>query len=80
MLLPLYMTKSAVYMFYVRACESDQAHCVSRRTFKNIWKELCPYITAIKSATDLCHICQQNANLLMKLAIPNQHFDPIFIL
>ena len=39
MLLPSDMSKSAVYRFYVRACESDQVSCVSRRTFENIWKE-----------------------------------------
>ena len=66
MLLPSSMSKSAVYRFYVRACESEQVSCVSHQTFENIWKELCPYIAAMKPATDLCHTCQQNANLLMK--------------
>ena len=68
MLLPSDMSKSAVYRFYVRACESEQVSSVSRRTFENIWKELCPYIAAMKPATDLCHTCQQNANHLMKSA------------
>ena len=58
MLLPSDMTKSAVYQFYIKACEAEQAHSVSRRTFENIWKELCPYIAAMKPATDLCHTCQ----------------------
>ena len=72
-LLPSDMSKSAVYRFYVRACESEQVSSVSRRTFENIWKELCPYIVAMKPATDLCHTCQQNANLLMKSAnVPEQ--------
>ena len=66
MLLPSDMSKSAVYRFYVRACESGHVSCVSRQTFEYIWKELCPYIVAMKPATDLCHTCQQNANLLMK--------------
>ena len=68
MLLPSDMSKIAVYRFYVRACESEQVRCISRRTFENIWRELCPYIAAMKPATDLCHTCQQNANLLMKSA------------
>ena len=42
--------------------------CVSRRTFVNIWNALCPYIASMKPATDLCHTCQQNGNLLMKAA------------
>ena len=66
MLLPSDMSKSAVYRFYVRACESEHVRCVCRLTFENIWKELCPYIAAMKPATDLCHTCQQNSNLLMK--------------
>lgn len=68
MLLPSDMSKSAVYRFYVKACETEQSNRVSRRTFENIWKELCPYIASMKPATDLCHTCQQNANLLMKSA------------
>ena len=58
MLLPSDMSKSAVYRFYVKASESEQVSCISRRTFENIWKELCPYIAAMKPATDLCHTCQ----------------------
>ena len=38
MLLPSDMSKSAVYRFYVRACESEEVSCVSCRTFENIWK------------------------------------------
>ena len=68
MLLPSDMSKSAVYRFYVKACETEQVNCVSRRTFENIWKDLRPYIASMKPATDLCHTCQQNANLLMKSA------------
>ena len=62
------MTKSAVYRLYVKACESEQSCHVSRRTFENIWHQLCPYITVMKPATDLCHTCQQNTTLLMKAA------------
>ena len=73
MLLPSDMSKSAVNRFYVKACESGQAHCVSHRTFENILKYLCPYIAAMKPATGLCHTGQQNANLLMKSAnVPDQ--------
>ena len=62
------MSKSAVHRFYQRACESEHVNCVSRHTFVNIWNALCPYIASMKPATDLCHICQQNANIMMKSA------------
>lgn len=67
-LLPSDMLKSSVYRFYVKACKSEEFTIVSRRTLVNIWNGLCPYIAAMKPATDLCHTCQQNANLLMKAA------------
>ena len=66
MLLPSDMTKSAVYRSYVEACKSDGTMWVTRPCFANIWKTLCPYITVMKPATDLCFVCQQNTNLLMK--------------
>ena len=72
MLLPSDMSKGAVYRFYVRACESEQVSIVSCRTFENIWKELCPYIAAMKPATDLCHTCQQNANLMKSANVPEE--------
>ena len=68
MLLPSDMSKSAVHRFYEKACEAEKSSCISRRTFVNIWNDLCPYIASMKPATDLCHVCQQNANLLMRSA------------
>ena len=68
MLLPSDMSKSAVYRLYSKSCEAGGLHCVSRRTFTSIWGELCPYIVAMKPATDLCFTCQQNSSLLMKSA------------
>ena len=41
---------------------------ISRRTFENLWSQLCPYITVMKPATDLCFECQENTSLLMKAA------------
>ena len=51
MLLTSDMSKSAVYRFYVKACESEQVSCISRRTFENIWKDLCP--TKCKSLDEI---------------------------
>ena len=69
MLLPSDMTKSAVYWLYVKVCDSEQScHVYTRRRFENIWGQLCPYITVMKPATDLCHTCQQNTTLLMRAA------------
>ena len=51
---------------FIKACEREQECCVyiSCRTLKNI-----NFGTVIPPpATDLCHTCQQNANLPMKSA------------
>ena len=58
-----------MYRQFVRAYESEsQDPVISRRTFENLWSQLCPYVTVMKPATDLCFNCQENANLLMKVA------------
>ena len=60
MLLPPDMPKSAVYRLYSKSCQNS--------TFIGLWNQLCPYIAVMKPATDLCFVCQQNANFLMKAA------------
>ena len=71
MLLPSDMPKVYVYRQYVKAYEAE-SHCIgsamSRCTFENLWSQLCPYITVMKPATDLCFECQQNTSLVMKAA------------
>ena len=63
MLLPSDMSKSSVYRFYKKGCEAEQVPCVAIRTFTNIWNQLCPFISSMKPATDLCFTCQANANM-----------------
>ena len=66
MLLPSDTTKAFVYRKFVSSCEVSGITPVSRRTFENYWHSLCPHITVIKPASDLCFTCQQNTNLLMR--------------
>ena len=66
MLLPSDTTKAFVYRKFVSSCEVSGITPVSRRTFKNHLHSLCPHITVMKPASDLCFTCQQNINLLMR--------------
>ena len=69
MLLPTDMTKMYVYNQYIKVCEKEHFDgFMSRWTFQRIWNELCPYVSVMKPATDLCFTCQQNAGLLMRSA------------
>lgn len=68
MLLPSDMSKSAVYRMYTKSCENDPSSQISLSTFTSLWNQLCPYVAVMKPATDLCFVCQQNANFLMKAA------------
>ena len=68
MLLPSDMSKVYVYRQYVKAYDSENQGgdaVISRRTFENLWSQLCPYITVMKPATNEC---QENTSLLMKAA------------
>ena len=66
MLLPSDITKAFVYRKFVDACASSKITAISRRTFENLWSELCPQISVMKPASDLCFVCQQNSYLIMK--------------
>ena len=70
-LLPSDMTKVYVYRQYVKAYEYENQGSdavISRRTFENLWGQLCPYVAVMKPATDLCFECQQNTSLVMRAA------------
>ena len=71
MLLPSGMSKVYVHRQYVKAYDSENQGgdaVISRRTFESLWSQLCPYITVMKPATDVCFECQENTSLLMKAA------------
>ena len=70
MLLPSDMTKVFVYNHYIATCEKENftEGKMSRWTFQRIWNNVCPYVSVMKPATDLCFDCQQNASLVMRSA------------
>ena len=70
MLLPTDMTKVFVYNQYIKTCEREnfEQGKVSRWTFQRIWNEVCPYVSIMKPATDLCFDCQQKATLVLRSA------------
>lgn len=68
MLLPSDITKAFVYRQFKAACEAKSVTPVCRRTFENLWHSLCPYIAVMKPASDLCSVCQENVNLLLRSA------------
>ena len=68
LLLPSHMSKRSVYRQYMEACSVDGRRCLSWATFQSLWSKLVPEISAIKPATDLCLLCQQNVASIVKSA------------
>ena len=68
MLLPTDMTKVFVFQQYIKTCEKESCEDgkVSRWTFQRILNDVCPYVSVMKPATDLCFDCQQNPTILMR--------------
>lgn len=64
------MTKVFVYNQYIKTCERENftVDKMSRSTFQRIWNDVCPYVSVMKLATDLCCDCQQNSTLVMRSA------------
>ena len=70
MLLLTDMMKVFVYNQYIKTCEREnfEQGKVSRWTFQRIWNDVCPYVSVMKPATDLCFDGQQNATLVLRSA------------
>jgi hypothetical protein len=64
-LLPSHMKKTTVYEAY-RLAITEEDRVVGISTFKNLWKELLPFVVINKPATDLCWTCQKNNTLISK--------------
>ena len=62
--------KIFVYSQYIKTCEREnfEQGKVSRWTFERIWNDVCPYVSVMKPATDLCFDYQQNATLVLRSA------------
>ena len=65
-LLPSNSTKKSVWELYVAATETLPIRVTSYRAFLLIWKKYLPHIVIIKPMSDLCWVCQQNTNKIMR--------------
>ena len=63
-LLPTNCTKKTVYNAYKPVVENQGLVCVSLRSFRRIWRQLLPFISTMRPATDLCWRCQKNSGAL----------------
>ena len=74
MLLPTDVSKASVHRDYVKASEAlekttrQSVRCFGYREFCRLWSEILPYIRVLPPADDICHICQENATLILKAA------------
>ena len=62
LLLPSDLSK----MFVFRKYEEAASHPVRKSKFLALWSQLTPHVAVMKPASDLCFICQQNNQLIMK--------------
>ena len=74
MLLPSDVTKRKVYNEYSDASEDlcnpqgEPVRIFGYREFCRLWAEVVPYISVMLPSSDLCLICQQNVNAIMRSA------------
>ena len=55
-------------MEYKLAADEANIKAAAYSTFCSLWQQLAPHITVMKPMTDLCWVCQQNSNAIMKAA------------
>lgn len=70
MLLPTDVSKVSVHRDYVKATKALQqpVRSFGYREFCRLWSEEVPYIRVMPAADDLCHICQDNATVILRSA------------
>ena len=64
--LPSSITKAFLYRLYIEAAATKNEQTVGRTSFYDIWQRMCPFITTMKPASDLCDICQEQSMLFGK--------------
>ncbi|XP_035825079.1 uncharacterized protein LOC118477524 [Aplysia californica] len=62
------VTKKKVYDGYCASATVSDRRIVSRQTFNRLWKQLTPFVTTMRPATDLCWFCQKNSGHLLRTA------------
>ena len=61
-------TKIGVWRKYETACRASDKQAVGSSKFFQMWEQFYPDVVISKPMTDLCIICQQNANKLQRAA------------
>jgi hypothetical protein len=64
--LPSAFTKAVVHRKYVESCTLANTVPVHLKSFLKMWRQLCPYISPMKLATDLCDVCNLNMIAIRK--------------
>ena len=67
-LLPSSSTKSSIWLQYCNEAEAQGIRAASRSHFTTLWKQLVPHITICRPMSDLCWVCQQNSNAIIRAA------------
>lgn len=65
-LLPSTNSKASLHRLYSSGLSDADAKIVGLRSFYNIWKQYCPNIIVMKPASDLCEICKQNVDKIIR--------------
>ena len=65
-LLPSNLTKRGLWRRYSDICTSVGKVSVGYSKFCDLWNQLCPFISIMRPATDLCWTCQKNNNKIRK--------------
>ena len=57
-----------MWVEYKLSADEANIKAAAYSTFCLLWQKLTPHITVMKPMTDLCWVCQQNSNAIMKAA------------
>jgi hypothetical protein len=63
--LPSHYTKKEIWSLYY-GIEDLTVKRVKYSAFRQLWRQLLPYIVLSKPMTDLCWVCQRNNGLILK--------------
>lgn len=68
-LLPSSVSKRGIWNAYCQAATSNEdVHTVAYTTFCRLWRSLLPSVIIMKPMTDLCWVCHQNSNAILRMA------------
>jgi hypothetical protein len=71
-ILPSNETKASIWRMYKQSAVLGQ-RCVQLSTFRQLWKQLLPFIVVAKPMSDLCWVCQQNNTNIVRSVNVSEH-------